>query len=317
MRTITVKFIGAIQITCMALALAACVHDTQRAKQKYFANGKDYLRKGKYGDASIEFRNALRLDPRFVEAYYQLAQVEIARRDWSQAYAALEKTVELSPERLDARLDRGCLYLAARQFDKAEDEANFILMTDVKNVAAYQLLGASLIGQRKPDQALSAFFKVTELLPNDPSAFVNVALVEISLGRFSPAERHLKQALAVDPKDQQAYVDLVNFYRLQNRIPEAQQIIHEGLAKNATWTTLYINWAALLSNQGQEPEANAILAELHRRLPDSADAFIAIGDFYYQRQRTDLALSEYRQALSTLPESLDVKKRIEDVYLST
>ena len=113
-----------------ALLISSCSRDPQKAKAKYFAAGQNYMKKGQYGDAAIEFRNALRLDPRFVDAYYQLAQADLAQHDWNAAYASLEKAIELDPQRLDARLDRGRLYLAARQFDNAEDEANFILKQD-------------------------------------------------------------------------------------------------------------------------------------------------------------------------------------------
>src|ERR1700747_3011645 len=143
-----------------AAALSSCMRDPQKAKAKYFAAGQGYMKKGQYGDAAIEFRNALRLDPRFAEAYYQLAQADLARHDWSAAYEYLEKAIELDPGRLDARLDRGRLFLAAREFDKAEDEANFILKQDSKHVAAYQLLGAALVGEQKPDTALAALSRV-------------------------------------------------------------------------------------------------------------------------------------------------------------
>ena len=152
-----------------AVALSSCVKDPQKAKAKYFAAGQGYMKKGQYGDAAIEFRNALRLDPRFVEAYYQLAQADLARHDWSEAYGYLEKTIELDPRRLDARLDRGRLYLAAREFDKAEDEANFILKQDPSHVAAYQLLGAALIGEQKPTKPSWRFQRLLSYYPMMPA----------------------------------------------------------------------------------------------------------------------------------------------------
>src|SRR5579864_7397384 len=158
-----------------AAALSSCMRDPQKAKAKYFAAGQGYMKKGQYGDAAIEFRNALRLDPRFVEAYYLLARADLAQRDWRAAYSSLEKAIELDPSRLDARLDRGRLYLAARQFEKAEDEAHFILKRDSTNVGASQLLGVALMGEQKPEESLAAFSKVTELLPNDSRAHTNMA----------------------------------------------------------------------------------------------------------------------------------------------
>src|SRR5450755_412748 len=74
-----------------ALLFGSCSSNPQKAKAKYLAEGQEYLKKGAYGDAGVEFRNALRLDPRFVDAYYQLAQAYLAQRDWQKAYASLEK----------------------------------------------------------------------------------------------------------------------------------------------------------------------------------------------------------------------------------
>jgi tetratricopeptide (TPR) repeat protein len=307
----------AVVLLSAALLLGSCSSDPQKAKAKYLATGQNYMEKGQYGDAAIEFRNALRLDPRFVDAYYQLAQANLARHDWTAAYAALEKTIELNPSRLDARLDRGRIYLAARQFNDADDEANFILRQDPRDVSAYQLLGAALIGEQKPDEALAAFAKVTELLPNSSSAYVNMALVEVSLHRLPDAEKHLKRAVSVDSRDTQAYMDLANFYRLQNRIAESQQVLQDGIAKNPAGTLLYIDWASMLTSQGKKEDAEVLLDKLRKQPINSADAAVAIGDFYFQHKETSRALAEYQRGLSIAPKNLDTKKRIEDLYLST
>ena len=304
----------AISVT---LLLGACARDPQKAKAKYLAEGQKYMKKGQYGDASVEFRNALRLDPRFVDAYYQLAQADLAQRDWQGAYASLAKAIELDPGRIDARLDRGRLYLSARDFDKAVEEANSILKGEPKNVGAHQLLGAALIGQGQPDQALESFSRVAELLPNEASSYVNLALVEISLHRPADAERHLKRAVEVDSKSIQAYTDLANFYRLQNRDSEAEQALQDGIAKNPEATSLYIEWASMLASQGKRDEAGALLDKLRKQVPNSADAATAIGDYYFQRKETEQALIEYRRGLSIDPKNLEIKKRMQDLYLTT
>jgi len=119
------------------------------------------MKNGKYGDAAIEFRNAVRLDHRFVEAFYQLAHADMALNDWSAAYATLAKTIDLDPTRLDVRLDRGRLYLAAREFNQAEDEATFILKQEPKDVGAYSTPRCRINRPAKPDLALAAFSKLT------------------------------------------------------------------------------------------------------------------------------------------------------------
>jgi tetratricopeptide (TPR) repeat protein len=313
----TRKLKTAVITISVALLLGACVGDPQKAKARYLAEGQKYMKKGQYGDASVEFRNALRVDPRSADAYYQLAQADIAQRDLKGAYASLEKAIELDPRRLDARLDRGRLYIAARLFDKAEEEANSILQEEPKNVAAYRLLGAAFIGQQKLDRALESFLKVTELLPNDASSYVNLALVEINLRRFSDAEKHLKQAVAMDPKSLQANMDLANFYRLQNNLPQAQEALQAGILNNPDAPQLYVDWADMLSNSGKITEADGVLNKLRAQMPKSLEATIAIGDYYAQRRDLDKALAEYQRGLSISAGNLDIEKRMEELYLSS
>jgi tetratricopeptide (TPR) repeat protein len=301
----------------IALTLTSCSRDPQKAKAKYLAAGQKYMSKQQYGDAAIEFRNALRLDPQFVDAYYELAQATLAQHDWKLAYASLQRAIELDPNRVDARLDLGRLYLAAREFDKSEDEANSILKQDSSDVGAYQLLGAALIGEQKPEQALAALTKITELLPNNPSAYVTMALVEISLNRSTDAEQHLKMAIAVEPKATQAYADLADLYRLEQKDSQAQQVLQDGIAKNPDEISLYVQSAALLASEGKKDEADALLDTLGKQLPKSADAAVAIGDFYVQRSDIDRALAEYRRGLSVSPKNLDIEKRLQKVYLDT
>lgn len=146
--------VAMVLVVVVVLLISSCSRDPQRAKVKYLAAGEVYMIKGQYGDAAIEFRNALRLDPRFVDAYYELAQATLAQHDWKMAYASLEKAIELDPSRLDARLDRGRLYLAARQFDKSEEEANAILKQDSRSAGAYQLLGRHRLGSESRTRRL-------------------------------------------------------------------------------------------------------------------------------------------------------------------
>lgn len=300
-----------------ALLLGGCAGDPQKAKVKYLASGQKYMKKGQYASAAIEYRNALKLDPRYTDAYYQLAQAALAQHDWQGAYGSLAKAIELDPNRLDARLDRGRLYLAARQFNQAEEEANFLLEHDPKNAGAYQLLGATLISERKPDAALAAFTKVLELNPNDASTYVNMALVEITQQHLPEAERHLKQAIQVDPKSIQANIDLANFYHLQGKLPEAQQVMQAATQSNPDAVPLYIDWANMLSSAGKPDEGESILAKLRSQQPKSAEAAIAIGDYYVQRNNAEKALQEYQRGLTVSANNLDMERRIEDLYLTT
>ena len=72
--------------------LLGCTRDPNVQKQKYFQSGAQYLQSGKYREAAIEFQNAIQIDPRFVQAHYQLAQTYLKESLWNSAYQELLRT---------------------------------------------------------------------------------------------------------------------------------------------------------------------------------------------------------------------------------
>ena len=63
------KALAIVSVMAVSTALlGACAGSPEIAKAKYVANGEKYMKKQQYASAAIEFRNALKIDPRFVDA---------------------------------------------------------------------------------------------------------------------------------------------------------------------------------------------------------------------------------------------------------
>src|SRR5437899_10088373 len=119
--------------------LAGCSRDPNDRKQKYLESGNRYFQKQDYRAASIQFQNAVQIDPKYADAHYQLARTYLQLRDWRAAYRELTRTIELDPENLRAQVDFGNLLLAAREFDQAQQHADRVLQKDPGNVDAHIL----------------------------------------------------------------------------------------------------------------------------------------------------------------------------------
>jgi len=112
-------FLAVSMLLVMSFSLA-CNRSPEVSKRRYLESGQSYAKKGKYLEARIQYRRAMQIDSNYVEAYYQLAQVNVNLDQWGEAFSALQRAVELDANRLDARLNLGQLYLAAHQFDQAK-----------------------------------------------------------------------------------------------------------------------------------------------------------------------------------------------------
>src|ERR1051326_8001319 len=73
-------------LTLIVIFSSACSRDPNLRKQKYFQSGRNYFEKGKYREASIEFVNAIKIDPRYAEAHHQLAETYLKLQQPQSAY---------------------------------------------------------------------------------------------------------------------------------------------------------------------------------------------------------------------------------------
>ena len=96
----------------LTLLLGSCSRDPETRKKKFLANGNKYFESGKFREASIMFRNALKEDARYGDAYYRLALTSLKLGQYPDAINALRRSVELQPDNLDAARQLSDLYIS-------------------------------------------------------------------------------------------------------------------------------------------------------------------------------------------------------------
>lgn len=69
--------------------VTACNRDPNVAKKKYVENGNKYYERGKYKEALIMYRNALKRDMRYGEAYYRAGLAELRLTQFANAARSL------------------------------------------------------------------------------------------------------------------------------------------------------------------------------------------------------------------------------------
>src|ERR1039457_5299814 len=115
---------------------AGCKRDPEARKKSYVDKATSYFQRGKYPEATIEYENALQIDPIFADAHYGLAQCFLKQVIFRSAYQELLSTVEIDPANRKAQLDLGNLLLAGRNTAEARKHAENVVHDDPQNVEA-------------------------------------------------------------------------------------------------------------------------------------------------------------------------------------
>src|SRR5215472_839960 len=95
------------------LPLVSCTRDPKVKAQRYLDNGNKFFSKGKYREASIMYRSALKQDLRSGEAYYRLGLTDLKLSAYGDAARMLVRAVELQPDNSDAGAKLANLYILA------------------------------------------------------------------------------------------------------------------------------------------------------------------------------------------------------------
>jgi len=129
-------------ILMLVIGAAGC----GRNPQKSVESGKKYFQEQKYSEAMLEFRNAIKADPKSADAHFQLGRTYIALGAFFEALQEFQSVTAIDAYNHDAQLITGNLLLLQRKIDDARAKAELILARQPDNVRAQILLGNCYAG---------------------------------------------------------------------------------------------------------------------------------------------------------------------------
>ncbi len=290
--------------------LANCSFNPQKEKKAYLESAVRYMKKHDYQAAAIQCKNALKVDPRFADAFFQLGLANEAQQNWAEAYKNYNQAAELAPQRTDVRLKLAQIEILTAEYTRAQDVLSSIVKQDPNNGSAYALLGACKLARKQPQAARDALTRAAQLLPKSASVRTDLGLVEVTLRQFATAEQHLKEAINLNPHDPNGYSNLANLYKLLGDPRKEAEAFDQGIQQNPDTERLYLAAADMLDAQGKHAEAAEVLERLAARKPKSAVTSLAIGDYDLARNEMPEALSRYQHALELAPRDTSAMDRM-------
>ena len=178
--------------------LVSCGSSLESAAD-YVESGKGLIEEGKLEKARLEFKNAIQIDPRTAEAFYQLALLDEKSQKWKSMYANLTPTEQLNPSHYDAIVKLGQLYLLSGDFDTARKKAKTVLDIDGNHIGALTLRASIEMKQQNYGSALEDVKQVLQLDDKNIEALSVKAMSYNQQGEHQQALKVLDHALTIEP----------------------------------------------------------------------------------------------------------------------
>jgi cellulose synthase operon protein C len=305
----------------LILFFAGCSRDPNVRKQKYLESGERYFAKAEYPAASIQFRNALQVDPQFPAAHYQLARTYLKLQDWDNAFQQLERTIELESQNYPARLDLANLLLTAGQLQPAQEQLDLLLSrppdnADVDFNADIHLAKGNLLAaeQHLPD-AIREVQHAISLGTQRADFYLGLAELQLRNNQTDAAEANFKKAAELSPKAINPQLALGGYYQSRQRFAEAEQQFVHASEVDRQDPNPRIALARLYLAEGKKKEAEEFLRKSKSDFPDDSVGYRLLGDFYYAAGNLDHALTEYSELSREHPRDPVVTKNYVQILI--
>jgi tetratricopeptide (TPR) repeat protein len=292
------KALALVAVGAVIVVLAAGFMRRGRSKESYLARGNAYAAERRYPEAIIEYRNAVKKDPRSGEMRTKLADAYLRTGDARNAFRETVLAADLLPSDLEAQLKAGQMLLLAEKFEDAKARADKALLVDANSVSAQLLRGTALAGMKDADGAIQQINQAIALDPSDARGYAALGSIELSQGQRPEAEAAFKKAVEAQPSSAVALMSLADFYWSAGKVAEVEPLLKRVVVLEPKNLPAHRALVAFYLGTGRVAEAEAPLKAVADILKD-APSKLAIADYYLAARRTD----EARALLKTISES--------------
>jgi tetratricopeptide (TPR) repeat protein len=295
-------------LTILALLAQGCTRDPNVRKVKYLNSGKTFAAQGKEKEAIIQFSNAIKIDPHYAAAHFELAKAYFKTGSVMGGYTELRRTVEFDPKNIEARLQLAQIFLASRQYPKSLEQANAILAMDPKNADAWAVKSGIAMANNDHEEALKDIQQALAYAPDRAGFHAQLGLIQGSDPSTSKdAEGQVRQAVKLDPKNAPAHLLLSGMLQKNGdtagALAEAQAATQADPKNVHAWLTV----AALYYRSGDKAKSEATLMQATDELHDTNEGAGLLFNYYRQTGQMDHAATVYEQLSNKYPKSVPIK----------
>ncbi|MBL8232949.1 MAG: tetratricopeptide repeat protein [Bryobacterales bacterium] len=251
---------GSVCLLALTLLFSAgCSRDPNVVKVKYVERGNEYFKNGKYKEASIMYKSALKKDMRYGEAYYRLGLSELRLGRYVDAVRSLRRAVELQPDNMDATTQLADMYLA-------------IFVRDPK---------------KNPEFGKDLDQIAERMLGKDPKSFLGLRIkgfLAVASGDTKAALQYFETANQVKPLSKEIIVPFVQSLAVNDRFEEGEKLAHQMIGKDKTIAAVY-DWLYLqYLNRKQLDKAEQIYRLKSENNPDQAFYILQLAGHHFLTQ---------------------------------
>ncbi|TVR80531.1 MAG: tetratricopeptide repeat protein [Rhodospirillales bacterium] len=247
----------------LALTMAAGCGGAEEREARYVDRGVGFFEEGDLVKAELEFRNALQINPRSLDARFYMARMAEEEGDVRRAFRAYRALAEDQPGHFPTHTRLGQLYALGGELDEAETQADL----------------------------------ASEIDPDHADVFVLRSTIAFGRERFDESRQLAEAALALDSANESAALLLAQTLRRLEQPGAAFAVIDQALEGIPESVPLRLLKISMFLEADELDRVHEVYEALFAVQPDNYAFRANLAQIYLQRNRSDDAAEVMRQAV--------------------
>lgn len=266
--------LSVLSVSIICVIIVSSLNALEKNAIYYNKKGWEYLKKGEDFRAIINFRNALKKNPRFKESIIGL----------------------------------GYAYLETEAYTESFKLFNSALKIDKNNSKAIIGLGFAMNALGKYNDAMKYFEIALKISEENNEAKYGIAHLYYLMDRFVWSKRRLKDILHVNPYHYKSLLLIADIKTVEGRLDEAREYAQKAIESNAELPDAYVKKGFILLSlykRSNDPEyIDGALEEFNRALSINSEDLLAnrsMGYLSILKDDPDNAVKYFQKSLSVYP----------------
>ncbi len=276
--------------------------------------GAVYQRQNNFAAALQQYEKAEEINPSNVNTRLNLGTLYQAQKEYDTAIAAYDTIIDVNPNFKLAYLYKAQCYKALGNKEAAIQNYKLALNLDPGNQDIKDELFDMYETNMTPEEKLAYINTQLQKEPNNPDLIYKYAFELHCANRIAEAIPYYNQAIKLDAKNQDAYINLAQAYKQQHNYDKARAVLTNAKAifpENATiqkqlvsideeTTSLLYNDASELFRQKKYLDAIAVYNKI---IPATSESLLGIGACYQAMNNNKQAADYYLKSLNLDPKN--------------
>jgi superkiller protein 3 len=256
------------------------------------------------GGGAMEYRKALKLDPRHVDSLINLA-IDLGDQNPAEARPLFERAIKLAPDNANAHLNLALFLQREAEAGGAASEFRETIRLNPDLLEGRRQLATLLMSEQKWDQVVEQCREILKREPDDASTRYTLGQALIRSQKAEEGRKELEQAQALRKRAQQQQeaqeLESEGIRDMNSgKVPDAIKALNRAVQLDPSSSNyMYLGLAVAASGDlksGLQELTTATALE-----PNNARAHLNLGSVYVQAGQEYLAKSEFEKALQLDP----------------